>query len=163
LPGVRPQRHLKRPCGLDGWRAVDADPAADWARARGTRHFPTALLQPPHPPISYHTPRLERDLAHRQSAGFPGERGAQAILSDARGSPIGAAAILALLGAVLFAFAVMSFVAAQCSGMPKLTRLAQLIALLWACRAVAGALFSRQASATAHAALKGLVLGGKLE
>src|SRR5215470_17250445 len=105
--------------------------------------------------MSYYTHRLERDLARWQSAGFLSEASAQAILSDARAraSPIGAAAIFALLGAVLFAFAVMSFVAAHWTGMPKLARLALLIGLLWACYGAAGAFMSRQASAFAQAAL----------
>jgi uncharacterized membrane protein len=75
---------------------------------------------------------------------------------DQRKSLFGAAPALAVLGAVLFGFAVMSFVAAHWTGMSKLARLLLLLGTLWACYGGAALLFQRQLTAFAQAA----VLGG---
>ena len=61
-----------------------------------------------------------------------------------------------MLGAVLFGFAVMSFVAANWNAMSKLARLLLLLATLWACYGGAAWLFQRQLPMFAQAA----VLGG---
>ena len=76
--------------------------------------------------------RVERDLARWQTAGWVNEAGATAIRTDlqSRASPFGVAPIFAILGAVLFGFAVMSFVAAHWTAMSKLARLALLLVIL---------------------------------
>ncbi len=108
--------------------------------------------------MSWYRTKVERDLARWQSAGWVNEAGASAIRADlsSRKSPFGVAPIFAILGAVLFGFAVMSFVAAHWTGMSKLARLALLLATLWGCYGGAAYLFQRQLNALAHAA----VLGG---
>jgi uncharacterized membrane protein len=108
--------------------------------------------------MSWYRMRVERDLVRWQSSGWVSEPGAAAIRADlaARRPAFSAAAVLALLGAVLFGFAVMSFVAAHWSAMSKLARLLLLLATLWACYGAAAWLFARRLEAFAHAA----VLGG---
>jgi uncharacterized membrane protein len=85
------------------------------------------------------------------------DRGAAAIRSDlaSRSSTFGAAGIFAVLGAVLFGFAVMSFIAANWSAMSKLARLALILGTLWGCYAAAGFLFARKLEAFAQAAILG--------
>ncbi len=113
----------------------------------------------------YHT-KVERDLARWQSAGWVSDSGAAAIKADlaARKPAFRAAAGLAILGAVLFGFAVASFVAANWNGMSKLARLLLLLAALWACYGGAAYLFARRLGAFAHAAvLAGIaVYGGSI-
>ena len=108
--------------------------------------------------MSWYRSKLERDLKRWQAAGWVTPDGAGAIRKDLdqTKSAFAAAPVLAVLGAVLFGFAVMSFVAAHWTGMSKLARLALLIATLWACYGGAALLFQRQLAAFAHAA----VLGG---
>ena len=108
--------------------------------------------------MSWYRHKVERDLARWQTAGWVNEAGASAIRADlqSRKSPFGVAPIFAILGAVLFGFAVMSFVAAHWTGMSKLARLALLLVTLWGCYGGAAFLFQRQLNAFAHAA----VLGG---
>src|SRR5262252_8197097 len=108
--------------------------------------------------MSWYRHKVERDLARWQAAGWVSEAGAGAIRADlvARRSPFGVAPVFAMLGAILFGCAVMTFVAAHWTGMSKLTRLALLLAGLWACYAAAFGLFRRQLNVFAHAA----VLGG---
>lgn len=86
------------------------------------------------------------------------DAGASAIRSDlqSRKSAFGIAGVFAILGAVLFGFAVMSFVASNWTAMSKLARLALLLVTLWGCYGGAAYLFQRQLNAFAHAA----VLGG---
>ena len=102
--------------------------------------------------------KVERDLSRWQAAGWISDTGAAAIRADlaSRKPPFGAAAILAMLGAVLFGFAIMSFVAANWNAMSKLARLTLLLATLWACYGGAAWLFKRQLPMFAQAA----VLGG---
>ena len=102
--------------------------------------------------------KVERDLSRWQAAGWISDTGASAIRADlaSRKPPFGAAAILAMLGAVLFGFAIMSFVAANWEAMSKLSRLLLLLATLWACYGGAAWLFQRQLPMFAQAA----VLGG---
>ena len=108
--------------------------------------------------MSWYRNRVERDLARWQRAGWVNEAGASAIRADlqSRNSAFGVAPIFAILGAVLFGFAVMSFVAAHWTAMSKLARLALLLATLWGCYGGAAYLFHRQLNAFAQAA----VLGG---
>src|SRR5215831_1024847 len=108
--------------------------------------------------MSWYRHKVERDLARWQTAGWVSEAGASAIRSDlaSRRSPFGIAPIFAMLGAVLFGCAVMSFIAAHWTAMSKLARLALLLAGLWGCYGGAFSLFRRQLSAFAQAA----VLGG---
>ena len=108
--------------------------------------------------MSWYRHKLERDLVRWQTAGWVSATGASAIRADlaSRRSPFGVAPIFAMLGAILFGCAVMTFVAAHWTGLSKLTRLALLLAGLWGCYAAAFGLFRRQLNAFAHAA----VLGG---
>jgi uncharacterized membrane protein len=113
--------------------------------------------------MSWYRTRVERDLARWQSAGWVSESGASAIRADlaARKPALGVAGVLAILGAVLFGFAAMSFVAANWSAMSKLARLLVLLAALWACYGGAAWLFARQFTAFAHAAvLAGIAVYG---
>jgi len=108
--------------------------------------------------MSWYRHRVERDLARWQTAGWVSEAGASAIRAElaTRRSALGVAPIFAMLGAVLFGCAVMSFIAAHWTAMSKLARLALLLAGLWGCYGGAFSLFRRQLSAFAQAA----VLGG---
>ena len=108
--------------------------------------------------MSWYSHWVERDLARWQAAGWVTDPGAAAIKADlaSRRSVLGAAGIFAILGAVLFGFAVMSFVAAHWDAMSKLTRLLLILGALWGCYAAAAYLFARKLDAFAHAA----VLGG---
>jgi uncharacterized membrane protein len=113
--------------------------------------------------MSWYRRKVERDLARWQTAGWISTAGAGAIRADllSRGSQFGIAPIFAMLGAILFGCAVMSFVAAHWTGMSKLTRLALLLAGLWGCYAAAFDLFRRQLNAFAHAAvLAGIAIFG---
>src|SRR5688572_10623365 len=108
--------------------------------------------------MSWYRAKVERDLTHWQASGWVSQAGAAAIREElaARKSPVGAAGVLAILGAVLFGFAAMSFVAANWNDMSKLARLLLLLAALWAFYGGAAWLFARQLPGFAHAA----VLGG---
>ena len=108
--------------------------------------------------MSWYRHRVERDLARWQSAGWVTETAAASIRTDlaSRSSAFGIAPIFAMLGAVLFGFAVMSFVAAHWTEMSKLTRLLLLFVTLWGCYGAAALLFRRQLDVFAQAA----VLGG---
>jgi uncharacterized membrane protein len=113
--------------------------------------------------MSWYRHRVERDLARWQTAGWVSAAGAGAIRSDlqSRRSPFGIAPIFAMLGAILFGCAVMSFVAAHWTGMSKLARLTLLLAALWSCYGAAFALFRRQLDAFAQAAVaQAAVLAG---
>lgn len=107
--------------------------------------------------MAYYRIRLERDLKRWLEAGFVSEAGAAAIRADvaAHRSKIGAAQVFALLGAVLFGFAIMSFVAANWDGMSKLARMLLLLVSMWGCYAGAAWLFSRQLVGFGHAAVVG--------
>jgi uncharacterized membrane protein len=113
--------------------------------------------------MSWYRHRVERDLARWQAAGWVSGAGASAIRNDlqSRQSPFSAASILAVLGAVLFGFAVMSFVASNWTEMSKLARLALLLATLWGCYGGAAFLFERRLNAFAQAAvLAGIAVYG---
>ncbi len=102
--------------------------------------------------------RLERDLVRWQEKGFVTEAGAASIRNDLATTKtgLGAAGAFAILGAVLFGFAVMSFVAANWEGMSKLARMVLLFVTMWACYGGAAYLFQRSLARFANAA----VLGG---
>jgi uncharacterized membrane protein len=107
--------------------------------------------------MSWYRHRVERDLKRWQAAGWVTDPGAAAIQAElqAAKSPFSAAPVLAVLGAVLFGFAAMSFVAANWSAMPKLARLMLLLVGLWGCYGAAGVLVRRQLEAFAGAAILG--------
>src|SRR5262245_59092327 len=113
--------------------------------------------------MSWYSQRVERNLARWQAEGWIGASGAAAIKSDlaARHPGFNAAGIFAILSAVLFGFAIMSFVAAHWTAMSKLARLALLLVTLWGCYAVAAYLFTRKLEAFAQAAvLAGIAVYG---
>src|SRR5262249_28673142 len=113
--------------------------------------------------MSWYRHKVERDLAHWRTAGWVSEAGAGAIRADllSRRSPFGVAPIFAMLGAILFGCAVMSFVAAHWTGMSKLARLPLLLVALWGCYAAAFALFRRGLAGFAQAAvLAGIAIFG---
>lgn len=105
--------------------------------------------------MSWYRNRVERDLGRWQAQGWVSEAGAASIRADlaSRKSAFGAASVLAILGAVLFGFAVMSFVASNWQAMSKLARLTLLLATLWACYGGAFLLFQRRLEAFAQAAV----------
>lgn len=100
--------------------------------------------------------RLRHDLARWQTAGLISPDAARAIEADvasrSRGIA-GLAPVLAVLGAVLLAFAAMSFVAANWQEMSKLARLALLFGGLWTTYGLAGFLNSRAMPQFADAAV----------
>ena len=105
--------------------------------------------------MSYRS-RLEKDLARWEEMGWVQAEGAEAIryeLAAGGRSNMTLAPILAVLGAVLFGFAAMSFVAANWQAMSKLARLAVLFSALWASYGAAAVLFQRNMPAFAHAAI----------
>ncbi|MCB1520881.1 MAG: DUF2157 domain-containing protein [Hyphomicrobiaceae bacterium] len=95
------------------------------------------------------------DLARWQAAGWVTEEGSRRIQAeiDGRGRGPGFAGVLAILGAVLLGFALMSFVAANWQEMSRLVRLGIIFAGLFGSYAAAGVLFARQYDAFGHAAV----------
>lgn len=103
--------------------------------------------------------RLERDVRSWEQRGLISPEAATTILSEmttARGPSLASA--LSLMAAVLMGFAAMSFIAANWQDMPKLLRLAVMIAALGGCYAGADQLFRRGRDVLAH----GAVLAGVL-
>ena len=105
----------------------------------------------------FYRTRLARDLKRWREAGFITDAGLSGITSDlaATRSGFGAAQVFAMLGAVLFGFALMSFVAANWEGMSKLLRLLILLVTLTACYGGAAALSARGHEIFAQAAIVG--------
>lgn len=100
--------------------------------------------------------RIDQDLARWRAAGWVTPEGEAAIRRDIEKGgvhAIGLANALAILSAVLIGFAVMSFVAANWQEMPRILRLALLIAALWASYGLAGWLARRGLTGFAHAAI----------
>lgn len=99
--------------------------------------------------------RLERDLARWREAGWISSEAQALILKDVAGAGhgLGLPAALAILAAVLIGFAVMSFVAANWQDMPRLVRLALLLAMMWGAYGFAALLFRRGLDIFAHAAV----------
>lgn len=98
---------------------------------------------------------LLRDLDRWRANGWLTEEGRAAIAADvqsqARGMSLASA--LGLLASVLFGFAAISFVAAHWEEMPRLGRLALLLACIWAGYGAAGWLETRGQSLLADAAV----------
>jgi uncharacterized membrane protein len=99
--------------------------------------------------------RLDHDLVRWRTAGWITPEGEAAIRRDVEKGvrTLGLANALAILSAVLIGFAVMSFVAANWQAMPRILRIALLIAALWASYGFAGVLARRGMTGFAHAAI----------
>ncbi len=100
--------------------------------------------------------RLRRDLAHWQASGLITDdtlRALEADVASRHRGIAGLAPVLAILGAVLLAFAAMSFVAANWQEMSKLARLALLFSSIWASFGIAGHFHARAMPAFADAAI----------
>ncbi|XBQ15168.1 MAG: DUF2157 domain-containing protein [Oceanicaulis sp.] len=107
--------------------------------------------------------RLERDLDRWIEKGLVPADNRAAILADiAPAAPRwNAAGAAAILGAVLLAFAAISFVAANWAELPRLARFAVIIGALWASLGGAAFAFARNNTAIGHAlALLGAALFG---
>jgi uncharacterized membrane protein len=98
--------------------------------------------------------RLRHDVARWRSLGWVTPDGERAILAeiDAGARTMPAASVFGILGAILFGFAAMSFVAANWQEMSKLARLGLLLGAMLAAYGLAGVLFERQLPAFGHAA-----------
>ena len=105
--------------------------------------------------MSWYRHKVERDLERWKAAGWVSEAGAGSIRADlaAQSSGFGAPAVFAILGAILFGCAIISFVAAHWSAMSKLARLSLLLAALWGSYGAVAWLFARRLDAFAHAAV----------
>lgn len=98
--------------------------------------------------------RLKRDLDRWHASGWVSDIGRQEILADvASQRGLGLAPALAILAAVLFGFAAISFVAAHWEELPRLARLGLLLAAIWLGYIVAGWLSERDQPAFADAAI----------
>jgi len=99
--------------------------------------------------------RLVADLARWKQQGWVTEEGERAIRTELASSRRGLslAGVLAILGAILLAFAAMSFVAANWQDMSRLVRLGVIFAGLWSSFAAAGVLNARGLEGFAEAAL----------
>lgn len=99
--------------------------------------------------------RLARDLDRWEANGWVSKDGRTAILSDvaSSGRDFSLASALAILASVLFGFAAISFVAAHWEEMPRLARLALLLASIWAGYGAAGWLAARGHPALADASI----------
>ena len=100
--------------------------------------------------------RLRNDLERWRNAGLISPEAARAIEADVASRSRGIAGLapaLAVLGAVLLAFAAMSFVAANWQAMSKLARLSLLFGSIWATYGVAGLLHARGMRIFADAAV----------
>lgn len=84
--------------------------------------------------------RLLRDLDRWQSNGWLSTQGRAAIAADVEsgGHAFNLASALGILASVLFGFAALSFVAAHWEDVPRLARLALLLASIWAGYGLAG-------------------------
>lgn len=98
--------------------------------------------------------RLNRDLARWQEQGWVSAANADRIRTDVANAPgVSLPGVLGILAAILLAFAVMSFVAAHWSEMPRLARLGLLFATMWASYGAAGFFQTRGMNAFADAAI----------
>jgi uncharacterized membrane protein len=107
--------------------------------------------------------RLFSDIARWQAEGHITPQGAAEIRRDLDSRTIGTGptGALAVLGAILLGFAIMSFVAANWAAMPKLAKLALLFSGIAASYGTAFELFRRNLDVFAHAAvLAGVALFG---
>lgn len=99
--------------------------------------------------------RIDRDLVRWREAGWVTPEGEAAIRKDVESGirTLGLANALAILSAVLIGFAVMSFVAANWQTMPRILRLAMLVASLWGAYGLAAYFGRRGMEGFAHAAV----------
>ncbi len=97
--------------------------------------------------------RVLRDVDRWQSQGWLSDEGRTAIVADiqSRGRDFNLASALGILASVLFGFAAISFVAAHWEDVPRLARLALLLACIWAGYGIAGWLEARGHSLLADA------------
>ncbi len=103
--------------------------------------------------IRFYAKRLERDLARWREKGWVTEDGQRAILDElAHGPKVTASAALAAIGAILFGFAALSFVAANWNEISRLARVAMLVGALWAANGAAAYLYKRELPNFAQAA-----------
>ncbi len=113
--------------------------------------------------MSRYARRLDRDLARWREQGWISAEAVASIRQDvaSRSRSLELAPVLGILGAVLIGFGAMSFVAAHWNEMARLLRLALIFAGLFGAYGIAGALFDRNHTAFAHAAiLVGVALFG---
>jgi uncharacterized membrane protein len=104
--------------------------------------------------IRFYAKRLERDLKRWHEKGWLSVEGYQAILAElAHGPKLPASAVLAAIGAILLGFAAISFVAANWNEIPRLARVAMLVAALWAAYGSGAFLYRRELPAFAQAAV----------
>ena len=104
--------------------------------------------------IRFYAKRLERDLKRWHEKGWVTGEGYRAILAEQRqGSKLTASAALAGIGAILLGFAAMSFVAANWSEIPRIFRVAMLLAGLWTAYGSAAYLYKRELPDFAQAAV----------
>lgn len=99
--------------------------------------------------------RIKRDLERWQSNGWVSAEGRAAIAADvdSSGREFGLAPALGILASILFGFAAISFVAAHWEDMPRLGRLALLLACVWSGYGAAGWLATRGQTLLADAAV----------
>lgn len=104
--------------------------------------------------IGYRT-RVAADVKRWREAGWISAEGARAIDDELarRSDRYGLPQVLAVLGGVLLCLAAMTFVASNWQAMPRLLRLGMLVAALWASFGTALALFRRDHTGFAHAAV----------
>jgi uncharacterized membrane protein len=112
--------------------------------------------------IRFYAKRLERDLERWRERGWVTEEGRGAILAElASGPRITASAALAAIGAILFGFAAISFVAANWNEISRFVRVAMLVAALCAANGAAAYLYERGLPNLAQgSALTGALLFG---
>jgi uncharacterized membrane protein len=104
--------------------------------------------------IRFYAKRLQRDLKRWHEKGWVTGEGYQAIQIElARDPKLAASAALASIGAILLGFAAISFVAANWNVIPRLARLAMLIAALWTAYGAAAWLYKRELPNFAQAAV----------
>ena len=104
--------------------------------------------------IRFYAKRLERDLKRWHEKGWVTGEGYQAIRAElAHGPKLSASAVLAAIGAILFGFAAISFVAANWNEIPRLARVAMLVSALWAAYGSAAYLYKRELADFAQAAV----------
>ncbi len=104
--------------------------------------------------IRFYARRLERDLKRWREEGWVTGEGYRAIVAElAQGPRLSASAALAAIGAILLGFAAISFVAANWNEIPRLARLAVLLAALWSAFGGAALLYKRELPDFAQAAV----------
>ncbi|MEQ8406071.1 MAG: DUF2157 domain-containing protein [Oceanicaulis sp.] len=107
--------------------------------------------------------RLTADLDRWIEKGLVPQASREPILADIAPARAGwtASGAVAILGAVLLAFAAISFVAANWEAIPRLARFGLILAFLWASLLGSGAAFARGSPAIGHAlAVLGAALFG---